>query len=118
MDNGIQPVSNAEKGIYEVVNGEFYDYLDIRKHYEKSGYKFTTDTDSEIIIPLYLEYGTQLFDKLNGEFAFIIWDERKKQMICARDRFGIKPLFYVWDKGNFYAASEIKALLALGIRAE
>lgn len=118
LSNGIQPVSNTEKGIYAVVNGEFYDYLDIRKQYEESGYKFTTDTDSEIIIPLYLEYGAQLFTKLNGEFAFIIWDERKKQMICARDRFGIKPLFYVWDKGNFYAASEIKALLALGIKAE
>lgn len=90
----------------------------IREQYEKSGYKFLTETDSEIIIPLYLEYGTQLFDQLNGEFAFIIWDERKKKMICGRDRFGIKPLFYAMDKGNFYAASEIKALLALGIKAE
>jgi len=118
LNNGMQPVSNPEKGIYAVVNGELYDYLKIREHYEKSGYKFTTETDSEIIIPLYLEYGTNLFDKLNGEFAFVIWDERNKKMICGRDRFGIKPLFYAFDRGNFYAASEMKALLALGIKAE
>ena len=118
IDNGSQPLVNAEHGIYAVVNGEFYDYKNIREHYQKNGYKFLTDTDSEIIIPLYLEYGAQIFDKLNGEFSFIIWDKRQQIIFAARDRFGIKPLFYSYEIGNFYAASEIKALLALGLKAE
>jgi asparagine synthase (glutamine-hydrolysing) len=118
LDNGMQPVYNLENKIYAIVNGEFYDYAKIKERYQKSGYKFNTDTDSEIIIPLYLEYGTKMFDKLNGEFAFIIFDEKNQKMICARDRFGIKPLSYVYDKGNFYVASEIKALIALGVKAK
>ncbi len=118
LNNGRQPLSSANHGIYAVVNGEFYDYKSIRRKYQRQGYKFSTETDSEIIIPLYLEYGTRLFEKLNGEFAFVIWDEKNNQIIAARDRFGIKPLFYAYNEGNLYLASEVKALLALGIKAE
>ncbi|MFY7842826.1 MAG: asparagine synthase (glutamine-hydrolyzing) [Rhabdochlamydiaceae bacterium] len=109
--NGLQPISWTKEGIHIVVNGEFYDYKEIRSRYESLGYSFQTDSDSEILIPLYLEYGLQLFSHLNGEFAFILWDEKKERMICARDRFGIKPLFYAQKKGAFYAASEIKGLI-------
>lgn len=118
LNNGKQPLSSATHGIYAVVNGEFYDYKNIRKKYQRQGYEFSTETDSEIIIPLYLEYGTQLFEKLNGEFAFVIWDVKNKQILAARDRFGIKPLFYSYNEGNLYIASEVKALLPLGIKAE
>lgn len=118
LSNGSQPLRSKDHGIYAVVNGEFYNYKNIRRKYQAQGYKFSTETDSEIIIPLYLEYGTQLFEKLNGEFAFIIWDAKNNQMIAARDRFGIKPLFYSYNGDNLYIASEVKALLPLGIKAE
>lgn len=118
INNGNQPLFNSENEIYAVVNGEFYDYKDLRAHYQKKGYKFSTETDSEIIIPLYLEYGSKMFEQLNGEFSFIIWDKRKQRMFAARDRFGIKPLFYTVFKENFYVASEIKALLPLGVKLE
>ena len=118
LNNGKQPLSSVSNGVYAVVNGEFYDYKSIRRRYERQGYKFSTETDSEIIIPLYLEYGTQLFEKLNGEFSFIIWDERNNQIIAARDRFGIKPLFYSYNEGSLYIASEVKALFPLGVNVE
>lgn len=118
LSNGRQPLQSETHGIYAVVNGEFYDYKNIRRKYQKQGYKFSTETDSEVIIPLYLEYGTQLFKKLNGEFAFVIWDEKNNQILAGRDRFGIKPLFYSYNGENLYIASEVKALLALGVKAE
>lgn len=118
IHNGNQPLINNEHGIYAIVNGEFYDYKEIRAAYQKKGYQFTTETDSEIIIPLYLEYGSRLFEHLNGEFAFIIWDAKKQQFFAARDRFGIKPLYYAFDQGDFYAASEIKAFRPLGFKME
>ena len=118
LNNGRQPICSEKHGIYAVVNGEFYDYKDIKRHYQKQGYNFYTDTDSEIIIPLYIDYGEKLFSKLNGEFSFIIWDGRDNTILAARDRFGVKPLFYSYTNGNFYGASEVKALLPFGIKAE
>lgn len=115
VGNGLQPLTNSEHKIHAVVNGEFYDYLSIRSDYEKKGYRFLTDSDSEIIIPLYIEYGAKLFEKLNGEFAFIIWDEKNQMLFAARDRFGIKPLYYSETSDFFAAASEIKALVPLGV---
>ena len=114
---GHQPLVSQDESIHAVVNGEFYEYEKIREELIAKGYAFRTHTDSEILIALYQEYGTNCLFHLRGEFAFILWDENKKQLFAARDRFGIKPLFYTKYNGGLYLASEIKALLKLGIPA-
>lgn len=113
---GIQPLKSSNGRIWAVVNGELYGHKEIRQKMHVKGYKFYTNSDSEIIIALYQEYGIKLFAHLTGEFSFILWDEDQQQLIAARDRFGIKPLFYSKVKNNFYFASEIKALIAMGIK--
>jgi len=113
---GKQPLKSSNGRIWAVVNGEFYGHKEIRKKMRIKGYKFYTNSDSEIIIALYQEYGIKLFVHLIGEFSFILWDEDQQQLIAARDRFGIKHLFYSKVKNNFYFASEIKALIAMGIK--
>ncbi len=113
---GKQPLKSSNGRIWAVVNGELYGHKEIRKKMRIKGYKFYTNSDSEIIIALYQEYGIKLFAHLIGEFSFILWDEDQQQLIAARDRFGIKPLFYSKVKNNFYFASEIKALIAMGIK--
>lgn len=112
---GEQPLSNTSENIHLVVNGEFYGYEKQRTALEMKGHKFRTQTDSEIAIYLYEEMGTACLSQLRGEFAFILWDEKKQICFAARDRFGIKPLFYSIFEGTLYLASEIKALLAAGI---
>lgn len=114
IDNGSQPLFNQDKSICAVVNGEFYDYLEIKKDLSKRGYSFRTESDSEILIALYQQYGTNCLKYLNGEFAFILWDEKKNLLFAARDRFGIKPLFYSKINNTIFIASEIKAILKLG----
>lgn len=118
VDNGEQPLFSSHMNIVCVVNGEFYDYKVIRKKLMRIGYDFHTDTDSEILIYLYLEYGDGCLDFLNGEFSFLLWDNNEKLLFGARDRFGTKPLFYYYQNGTFYAASTIKALLELGVKSE
>ena len=113
---GTQPLKSSNGRIWAVVNGELYGHKEIRKKMQVKGYKFYTNSDSEIIIALYQAYGLKLFTHLRGEFSFILWDEDQQQLIAARDRFGIKPLFYSQVKNNFYFASEIKALIAMGIK--
>ncbi|XWE63924.1 asparagine synthase (glutamine-hydrolyzing) [Sporomusa sphaeroides] len=117
IDNGTQPIKNEVGSIVTVVNGELYDYKRIRTQLIEQGHIFKTDSDSEILIHLYEEYGLQMFEYLRGEFAFILWDERNRTLIAARDRFGIKPLFYTQQEDAFYFASEIKALFTMGISA-
>jgi len=117
LDHGEQPISSSDGKIQIVVNGEFYDYKKIRRDYQKKGYHFKTSSDSEILIPLYLEHGEKFFEHLRGEFAFVLWDDREKKLLFARDRMGIKPLYYHLSDGNLFIASEIKALLKFGIPA-
>lgn len=114
-DVGKQPLFNYDKSIIAVVNGEFYDYKKIRNEFIKNGYFFQTETDSEIIIPLYLKYGLtdRFWESLNGEFSFIIIDKNKNKIISGRDRFGIKPFYYMSHKDELYFASEIKAFLPI-----
>ncbi len=114
---GHQPLVSQDESIRAVVNGEFYEYEKIRNDLIAKGYSFRTHADSEILIALYQEHGTHCLSYLRGEFAFILWDENKKLIFAARDRFGIKPLFYTKYNGGLYLASEIKALLKLGIPA-
>lgn len=117
LDNGSQPISDATDDCHISVNGEFYDFERIRKDLEDKGHVFKTDSDSEIALHLYKEYGTEALQYLRGEFAFVLYDEKNRYVFAARDRFGIKPLFYTRKGGTIYFASEIKALLELGIEA-
>ncbi len=117
LNNGEQPMANADGDVHLVVNGEFYGYRAIRDELRKQGSVFATDSDSEIALHLYLQRGMRATDALRGEFAALIADERRNIMIAIRDRFGIKPLFYAVIDGGVYFASEIKALLALGVPA-
>jgi asparagine synthase (glutamine-hydrolysing) len=117
LNNGDQPMVNAEGDVHLAVNGEFYGYKAIRDDLRRKGSKFATDSDSEIALHLYLQKGMRAAEQLRGEFAVLIADQRRDQMIAIRDRFGIKPLFYATIDGATYFASEIKALLALGVPA-
>jgi asparagine synthase (glutamine-hydrolysing) len=114
---GDQPLHSQDGKLHVVVNGEFYDYETIRASLIQKGYVFSTESDSEIILPLYREYGVECLAHLNGEFAFVLYDEEKHVMFAARDRFGIKPLYYAIYEGNLYLASEVKAILKLGVPA-
>lgn len=115
MNNGSQPLFNKDNSIIAVVNGEFYDYKKIKSALIKDGFSFYTESDSEIIIPLYEKYGLtdNFFNKLNGEYAFIIYDKAKNLLIACRDRFGIKPLYYKNQKDKLMFSSEIKSLTAI-----
>jgi asparagine synthase (glutamine-hydrolysing) len=117
LDNGEQPISSHDGKVHIVVNGEFYGYREIREQLKTGGCQFTTESDSEIALHLYQQKGMQLATDLRGEYAVIIADERERVMIAIRDRFGIKPLYYAVFKGEVFFASEIKALLALGVPA-
>ena len=113
---GTQPLLNASKTISVVVNGELYDDDTLRKQLSAKGYVFKTHSDSEIILYLYEAYGLDFVQHLRGEFAFILYDKTKRQMIVVRDRFGIKPVCYYYSNtGCLYVGSEAKAIFALGI---
>lgn len=107
--SGKQPLYNFDQSIILAVNGEIYNHRELRKEF--SDYEFQTQSDCEVIIPLYQKYGEAFLDKLNGIFAFALYDTKKKQFLIARDHMGICPLYQGYDKkGNFYVASELKAL--------
>jgi asparagine synthase (glutamine-hydrolysing) len=112
LQTGHQPLSNEDKSVWIVFNGEIYNDKEIRDFLLKKGHLFATDhSDTEVIIHLYEEYGSKCLDFLRGMFAFAIWDEREERFFLARDRLGQKPLFYTTTEGSFIFASEIKALL-------
>lgn len=117
LDNGEQPIANGDKNVHIVVNGEFYGYQSIRDDLRQEGFRFATESDSEILLHLYMKEGIGALAHLRGEYAAVIADQRNNAMIGIRDRFGIKPLFYTVHEGNVFFASEIKALLALGAPA-
>ncbi|MEA2036313.1 MAG: asparagine synthase (glutamine-hydrolyzing) [Nanoarchaeota archaeon] len=108
---GKQPMSNEENTIWVVFNGEIYNFMSLREELEGKGHKFKSNTDTEVIIHAYEEYGEACVSLFNGMFAFSLWDARKKQFFIARDRSGIKPLYYSLKNGKLIFASEIKALL-------
>jgi len=108
---GHQPMSNEDGTVWIVFNGEIYNYLELTPELKSKGHIFNSKTDTEVIIHAYEEYGIDCLQKLNGMFAFAIWDSRKKQLFCARDRFGIKPFYYYYKDDRFIFASEIKAIL-------
>ena len=111
LETGNQPIHNESKDIWIVYNGETYNCLELRQELEKKGHKFYTRSDTEVIVHCYEEYGDECVSKLRGMFAFAIWDEQKQRLLLARDRLGIKPLFYTVTNGNLLFASEIKSIL-------
>ncbi|HWF47358.1 MAG TPA: asparagine synthase (glutamine-hydrolyzing), partial [Bryobacteraceae bacterium] len=114
---GDQPLSNENGTIHAIVNGEFYDFEETRAELESLGHRFRTRSDSEILLHLYEEFGAGCVNRLRGEYAFVLWDERNQQLLAVRDRFGIKPLFYSEVNGTLFFASEVKALHAAGVEA-
>lgn len=117
LATGDQPIHNEARTATIVHNGEFYDFERARDELTAQGHHFSTRSDSEIALHHYEDLGAACMAQLRGEFAFAIWDERNKQLFAARDRFGIKPLFYAVHDGTVYIASEIKALFAAGVPA-
>lgn len=113
--HGAQPMFNADESCVIIYNGEVYNHADYRRELEESGYQFQTHCDTETILHLYGKYGARCVEKLRGMFAFAVWDKHKKELFIARDRLGVKPLYYVYDEqGNLFFASEIKSLLRAG----
>jgi asparagine synthase (glutamine-hydrolysing) len=109
---GHQPLSNEDGTVWIVFNGEIYNFEELRKDLLTRGHVFRTRTDTEVIVHLYEEYGTACVERLRGMFGFAIWDGRSKSLMLARDRVGIKPLYYAIDKDSIVFGSEIKAILA------
>jgi asparagine synthase (glutamine-hydrolysing) len=120
VSHGAQPMFNEDGSICIVYNGEVYNHADYRAELEAKGHIYRTHCDTETILHLYEEHGAKCVEKLRGMFAFAIWDRRRKELFIARDRLGVKPLYYVHDaEGNLFFASEIKSLLeAKAARAE
>jgi asparagine synthase (glutamine-hydrolysing) len=118
FETGAQPIASENEDIWIAVNGEFYDFENIRGGLERRGYRFRTRGDSEIALHLYQEKGAGSLKELRGEFAFVLWDGPNQTLFAARDRFGIKPLYYAMVGDTLYLASEVKALFAAGVPAE
>ncbi len=113
IGTGQQPMFNEDYSIAITYNGEVYDYQDYRKDLIKRGHKFRSKSDTEVIIHLYEEYGMDFLKRLNGEFAFVLWDGSKKKLIAVKDRSGIKPLFYHVNSNEIVFSSECKGIFAL-----
>jgi asparagine synthase (glutamine-hydrolysing) len=110
---GHQPMANDDSSIWIIFNGEIYNYIEIREELKVKGYNFKTSCDTEVIIKAYEEWDFECLHKFNGMWAFVIYDSRKNILFGARDRFGVKPLYYYLDNNHFAFASEIKALLKI-----
>ncbi len=111
LQGGTQPMVSKNENIMVIFNGEIYNYLELKKDLEESGHEFITNSDTEVLIHGYEEWGRDLPKKLRGMFAFAIWNKKANNLFCARDHFGIKPFYYYQKKGVFLFASEIKAFL-------
>ena len=100
LPGGHQPIANEDESVWITFNGEIYNYRDLRPDLLARGHKFRTNSDTETILHLYEEYDLDFLDHLRGMFAFAIWDSRKRRLLLARDRLGVKPLFYRLDPGR------------------
>ncbi len=111
LSTGQQPITNEDESLWIVFNGEVYNHPELRADLERAGHRFTTRSDTEVILHLYEDLGPACLQRLNGQFAIAIWDTRKKELFLARDRMGIRPLFYTLLPHGLVFGSEIKALL-------
>jgi len=119
LGDGQQPMADETGGLTLAFNGEIFNYVELREQLRARGRRFRTGSDTEVILHLYDEMGDGCLSVLNGDFAFAIWDARRRRMLLARDRMGVRPLFYTQRDGRFYFASEVKALLQVpGVTAE
>jgi len=112
LSGGQQPITNEDKTLWIVFNGEIFNYLELRPELEKCGHRFTTNSDTEVLLHAYEEYGAACLERLNGQFAFAIWNTKDRSLFLARDRLGVRPLFYTIQNGRLIFGSEIKAVLA------
>ena len=108
---GAQPMAYGDERYWITYNGELYNFRQLRHELEADGYRFTTETDTEILLAMYARHGVGILDHLNGIFAFAIWDVEEQRLFLARDRLGVKPLYWTEYDGALYFASEVKALL-------
>ena len=113
LDGGAQPMSNEDGTIWVIFNGEIFNYVELRVQLLRQGHRFRTSSDTEVLVHMYEQFGDDFVDHLNGQFAVALWDGREQRLVLARDRVGIRPLFYTWCKGRLAFASEAKALFAL-----
>ncbi len=110
LETGDQPIANEDGTLHVVQNGELYNYRDLRRELEAAGHRFRTSGDTEVLVHLYEEHGTGFAERLRGMFAVALWDGRRRRLVLARDRFGIKPLYYRADGDGLQFASELRAL--------
>jgi len=110
VDGGQQPIWNEDRSIFVAVNGEIYNHRELREPL-KANHTFRTESDSEVVLHLYEEYGEACFERLNGMFAIVLWDTKRKKLLLARDPLGVKPLYYTLVDEGLIFASELKALL-------
>lgn len=113
LQGGHQPIANEDGRVWAVLNGEIYNYRELRSELELRSHVFTTASDTEVIVHLYEEHGPRFVDKLRGMYAIAVWDDRRRTLVLARDRIGIKPLYYTQVGSRLLWASELKSLLAL-----
>ena len=112
LSGGDQPIHNEDQSLWVIYNGEIFNYTELREDLEKKGHRFYTRTDTEVLVHLYEDQGPEFLKQLNGQYAFALWDRKQKSVFLARDRLGIRPLFYFQQGPRLVFASEIKALFA------
>ncbi|MGB9006300.1 MAG: hypothetical protein WCB96_11300, partial [Candidatus Aminicenantales bacterium] len=118
LATGHQPLSNEDGSVWTVYNGEIFNFPELRRELEGGGHRFSTRSDTEVIVHLYEEAGEGFVHRLNGMFAIALWDTKRRKLVLVRDRLGIKPLHTLEWNGRLYFASEIKALLRTGFPRE
>src|SRR3989442_7278496 len=111
---GSQPMSNEDQTIWVVYNGEIYNFRELRQSLQKAGHQFRSRTDTEVIVHAYEDLGVDCISQFNGMFAFALYDQPRQRLLLARDRLGIKPLYYTCQNGTLVFGSEIKSILKSG----
>ena len=113
LQTGGQPMANEDGSVWTVFNGEIFNFIELRTELQRLGHRFRTQSDTEVIVHAYEQYGDRFVERLAGQFAFALWDDRRQRLLLVRDRVGIRPLFYAQSGGRLLFASEVKAILAV-----